>query len=347
MSNSRGSNKEAVIRCVYYLLALYEGPRTITNLLEVIAENDLKEVSRRTVQREMKALDGHFGVYRDEYSIDTWRMDQTDFERMLEMQDSVALALVVAERHLDHIGPDSVIEPARKLFARAKRQLQARDTPAAKWLQRVVVESASHRLQAPQINKRMHEFVLDTALRQVVIMLDYCRHKGEPPEPLTVTSLSMFYRGNVPYLICRDHSDDRIRQLPLSRIDNVRESIVSAARVQDFDLDAYAATGALAFRFGEPFRLQLEVFQSVRREIEDAPLGQNQYLGEIPGRPDLMLVEVTVPYTLNLVQWLMARAPYLKVLGPADFRESFYEELRRGLANGAHDHVEVPKERSF
>src|SRR5690606_29479728 len=98
---------------------------------------------------------------------------------------------------------------------------------------------------------------------------------------------------------------------------------------------------------GEPFRLRAVIFNSVRREIEDAPLGEQQVLSEIDGQPYNRLLEVTVPYTLNLIQWLMARSPYIKILAPDDFRQRFREELSRALRNFDDDELQIPLQRTF
>ena len=345
--NSKGTNKESAIRYVYILQALHRRPLTITDLLEELDRLELKQVSRRTIQRDMLALEGRFGVYRDEDDPELWCLDKTDFEKVFELEDAVALALLVAEKQLSHTTPSHILDPLESLFFRAKAQLKSRKTIAANWIKRVKVAPASHHVKPPILKRSIYEVLMDTALRQQVLKIDYHRHQGDAPHALVVTALSIFYRGSVPYLICRDHSKGRIRQLPFSRISSAQESIVEEPRIEDFELDTYEDSGALAFRYGGPFLLELEIFNSVRREVEDTPLGLKQKITPIEGRPYVFQMQVEVPYTLNLIQWLLARSPYLKVKGPADFRDKFYEELRRALANGENEHVDVPKQRNF
>jgi len=99
-SSQRNDKKTVVLRCIYMLLALYERPRTVSELLDYFAEKELDLVDKRTVQRDLKALEGHFGLYRDDERsnqsrADVWALDTVDFERLLEMDDAVALALVI------------------------------------------------------------------------------------------------------------------------------------------------------------------------------------------------------------------------------------------------------------
>ncbi|MGQ4277146.1 helix-turn-helix transcriptional regulator [Pseudidiomarina sp. E22-M8] len=339
------------IRCIYMLLALYERPRTVADLLDYLTDKQLPAVSRRSIQRNLEDLEGYFGLYRKERSAlnspDVWDLAQEEFERLLELEDPVALALVIAQQQLQELGPVAVFAPVTNLFERARDQLAARSSTASLWLKRVRVSAASHRLIGPDIDPAQAQRLLEVALKQVAVRLHYHPHQGDPEQVVRATALAVFYRGAVAYLIIRDHSDDRVRQLPFSRISEVREIITEPARVKNFDLDDYAASGALAFRYGEPFLLEAIVFNSVRREIEDAPLGEKQELLTIPDQPNCRLLRVEVPYTLNLIQWLMARAAYLKVVAPTDFRDKFQEELRRALQNFESDKLEVPKQRNF
>lgn len=351
-TSQRNDKKTVVLRCIYMLLALYERPRTVAELIDYFAEKELEVVDKRTVQRDLKALDGHFGLYRDEQRssqsrADVWALDTVDFERLLEMDDAVALALVIAEQQLKSLGPTHLFAPVQALFARASHQLANRDTPASRWLQRVRVSSASHRLLGPNIRADISDNLQQAALQQAAVKLHYHRHQGDHAEVFTATVLGMFYRGAVAYAIVRQHHDQRLRQLPFSRISQVDFIISEDPQVGDFDLDHYTKSGALAFRYGEPFRLKAVIFNSVRREIEDAPLGEQQRISEITGQPYNRLLEVTVPYTLNLIQWLMARSPYIKILAPDDFRQRFREELKRALANFDDDQLQVPVQRTF
>lgn len=351
MEGHTTANASLTIRCIYMLLALYEKNRTTAELLEYLAEKELASVSKRTIQRNLEDLEGHFGLSRLPKNAasdpDVWQLEQQEFERLLELEDPVALALVIAQQQLAELGPMSVFKPVEGLFARAKEQLAARKSLASLWYQRVRVSAASHRLTGPELDTEKSQRLLEVALKQVAVRLSYHPHQGDPAQLVRATALAVFYRGAVAYLIIRDHANDRIRQLPFSRISEVREIVTDDPRVGDFDLDAYAASGALAFKFGEPFRLEAVIFNSVRREIEDAPMGEQQEILPIEGQPNCRLLRVTVPYTLNLVQWLMARAAYLKVIGPADFRDKLKEELTRALRNFETEHLEVPHERNF
>lgn len=351
MEGQTTANANLTIRCIYMLLALYERKRTTAELLVYLEEKGLARVSRRTIQRNLEDLEGYFGLSRQHKTAasepDIWQLEQDEFERLLELEDPVALALVIAQQQLAELGPMSVFKPVEGLFNRAREQLASRNSLASLWYRRVKVAAASHRLTGPELDSEKSQRLLEVALKQVAVRLHYHPHQGDPEQVIRATALAVFYRGAVAYLVLRDHANERLRQLPFSRISEVREIITDDPRVGDFDLDEYAASGALAYKFGEPFTLEALVFNSIRREIEDAPLGDNQELLPVEGQPNCRLLRVTVPYTLNLVQWLLARAAYLKIIGPSEFRAKFKEELQRGLANFDSEELQVPKQRNF
>lgn len=134
----------------------------------------------------------------------------------------------------------------------------------------------------------------------------------------------------------------------MTRISNVTTKVYEKAQgVDAFDFDEFEKMGYLDFRFGEPFRLKAMVFDSVRREIEEAHLGNNQVTTHIFGNDSFKILEVDVPYTLNLIQWLLARAAYLKVLGPPEFKTKFEEEVKRAFFNVDNHEPTVPEDKTF
>ena len=117
--------------------------------------------------------------------------------------------------------------------------------------------------------------------------------------------------------------------------------------LKNFEIDSYIKSNAESIVYGEPFRLKAVIFDSVEREVADAHLGDNQRITPYGSDERFKLLEVDVPFTLDLIQWLLARAAYLKVLGPKEFREKFEEEIRRMMYNVTHANPFVPKRRNF
>lgn len=343
------TNKQGALRMLYLIHALHGGPKKIKELAEIIEDRGLDRVSERTIQRDMAALDNHFGVFKHEEGElkGKWAIDTTDFDTLFEIEDAVALALMVAKTQLEYTAPDNILRSLKRLFNKAERQLNTRESKSTHWMKRVKVAPLSHQLQAPELDHEISDRLLQLAMQQSAIRISYFRFPGDPVKTYTVTALSIFFRSTVPYLICRDHDSGTIRQLPFSRILEVAETVTTESRVEDFNLDDYEKSGALGFRYGDPFEIELEIFMSVMREVQDAPIGENQRIVPVEGSSNTFKLTATVPYNLNFIQWLMARAPYLKVMGPSHFKDKFHEELRRAYANASSDQLDVPEARNF
>jgi predicted DNA-binding transcriptional regulator YafY len=222
------------------------------------------------------------------------------------------------------------------------------DSLASKWHKRVKVVNASYCLQPPKLDNEVFECIQDAALKNMVVRFDYKKHSHDEPSKIIATGLGLFYRGAVAYFIAVNHDSKRISTYPISRIVSAGQSIaINPESPDDFDFEHFANTNYLAYCYGRPFRLSAKIFLSVQREIEDAHLGDKQVVTPIEGDSKFKLLEVDVPYTLNLIQWLLARAAYLKVLGPPDFKAKFDEELRRAFANVESEMPQVPDDRNF
>jgi predicted DNA-binding transcriptional regulator YafY len=213
---------------------------------------------------------------------------------------------------------------------------------------RVKAINPSHLLQPPQIDEKVLMNIREAALSNRVIKFDYKKHPHDAAKTIIATGLGLYYRGSVAYFILFDHSSKLEVRYPLSRIITAKElGSESPQGVDTFDIDKYERENSLAYTYDDPFRLTAMIFLSVQREIEDAHLGDNQLVTPIEGNENFKLLKVDVPYTLDLIQWLIARAPYLKILGPPLFKAKFEEEIRRAFANIGDVEPYVPKNKNF
>jgi predicted DNA-binding transcriptional regulator YafY len=315
--------------------------------------NDLGyKVNIRSVQRDLKAFNGTNGLLDEtdpsNNSRQLWKVHSFDFSSPSELDDTGALAMVIAQKQLALAAPPQINASLKGAFERAEKLLKRVNTEASRWYQRVRVISPSHFLKPPKLNKDVYDCIRDAALRNAVVTFSYKKHSHDEAKGIVATGLGLFYRETVAYFIAFDHEENKIKHYPISRIEEANQSISAQPQhVNEFNIDEFEKNGWLAYRYGEPFRLQAIIFYSVQREIEDAHLGDNQVVTTISKDNEFKLLEVDVPYDLNLIQWLLARAAYLKVLGPPEFKLKFDEELRLAYDNVKHEQPFVPKEKNF
>ncbi|RUO44272.1 hypothetical protein CWE15_03635 [Aliidiomarina taiwanensis] len=348
---------DQTIRAIDILLFLYDKEATVRDIYaHLVHEKEHcftnEQSAMRAIQRTLNQLEDRYGLYRHEAGLGVpvlWSVDSTQFEKLLSLDESLALAMVIAEQQVKEIAEPLISNAVSNLFERAKAQLAVTNRASNKWRERVKVKPASHRLERPQLCETLFKEVLSAALEQDGLRFEYRRAHDKPPMDVECMALAFYYRGPQAYLIAR-MPDKSIRRFPLTRMSNVRRCLTTSIEVGDFDLDEYEKRGELEFlntgrlpELGESFRLQAEVFVSVVREIEYAPLGPRQTITPISGRDNYYTLEVDVPNTLHLAQWVLARAPYLHVLSPNPFRAYLESELRQALRHIDNKHLEVPK----
>ena len=343
--------------------AMYE----ILSQKSMTAENLTKELNRRgfgigerSVQRDLDDLNGLngliFTIGGETNRLKNWSVKTIDFTGPGKLDEAGALAIVTAQKQLELTAPRNVIARLQDAFDRANEIISQSNSRETKWHKRVRVVNPSHWLKPPKLENKDFDCIRIAVLNNDAIRFDYEKHTNDESKQKVGVALGLYYRGPVAYLVMFDNKDQKVKNYPISRIKKPCISITEPTQgVETFDFDDFVKTGFLAYRYGEPFRLKAIVFDSVRREIEEAHLGDNQSLTTIDDKnkdkgkdkDKYRLLEVDVPYTLNLIQWLLARAAYLKVLGPPDFKAKFEEEIKRAYYNAVKTEPNVPKKKNF
>jgi predicted DNA-binding transcriptional regulator YafY len=306
----------------------------------------------RTVQRDLVDLDGSYNIYGQENpnrkNSYIWVKDSLGFSESKNDNITAALALVTARKQLSITAPPEIFGQLDISFEHAATLLEKAGSNIAKWRKKVRVVNLSHWLKSPTLDSDVLKVITASALNNYVVNVQYKAHPHDPAIKIKLTGLGLFYRGPVAYFIAYNHKTDAVRNYPLSRIVSAVDAVTESPKgIEGFDIDEYENNHILAYSYGKPFRLKAKIFSSVQREIVDAHLGDNQIVTPLGEDDKFQLLEVDVPYTLNLIQWLIARAPYLKVLGPPDFKEKFEEEIKRAYYNVTHDEPCVPEAKNF
>lgn len=345
------SDKTALKRQITMLGLITDKPQTTSQILKKLQKEEFT-CGIRTVQRDLDALDGLFNIYSEENTDGTpgklWVKDVLGFSESQKDNMAAAVALITAQKQLSISAPPEISEQLDASFERANRLLEKAGSDTANWVKKVKVINPSHWLKPPLLAEEVMTAVRLSALNNTALAIHYKEHPHDPPVEIIVTGLGLFYRGSVAYFIACNHKENDIRRYPISRITKAAELVTAIAQgVEGFDLDVYERNNKLEFKYGESFRLQTSIHYSVQREIEDAHLGDNQVVTIVGEDTKFKLLEVDVPYTLNLIQWLLARAAYLKVLGPPEFKAKFEEEVKRAYHNAINAEPDVPKARNF
>jgi predicted DNA-binding transcriptional regulator YafY len=350
------SSKIALRRNIKMIELVTMKPQTTSEIrqkLEDAGEENEFKVDVRTVQRDLEALDGLYNIYGqedpDRKNGYVWVKDLLGFSEIQKDNIIAALALVTARKQLSITAPPEIFGQLEISFNRASILLEKAGLNVAIWRQKVRVVNPSYLLKPPKLDSDILKVIRSSALNNYVVKVQYRAHPHDPSIKIKLTGLGLFYRGSVAYFIAYNHKRDAVRNYPISRIVSAVDAVTESPKgIEGFDIDEYENNNSFVYSYGKPFRLKAKIFSSVQREIVDSHLGDNQVVTSLGDHDEkFQLLEVDVPYTLNLIQWLIARAPYLKVLGPPEFKEKFEEEVNRAYYNITHDEPHVPEAKNF
>lgn len=351
-TNKRGDSPDMLRRQLYIYHYLQEGAKTISEIEAYLQTLEIRTVTKRTLQRNLRDMEDSFGVYhknkggtKGKPSI--WAIDYKMFKNPFAYSPDVAMALALSYQQIKMNVPADIVEKVDPIFKQAISQLEQSQSVQAKWVKCVTVSPASFMLPPAKVKPEIAKHLTECALNQEVVEITYRTSHVGNESIISGTALGIHYRGNVAYLLLRPLQRNNVRQFPFSRIYKVKQLITATPETNDFNINELSRSGSLTMTYGPPFKLEAIIFDSVRREIEDAPIGADQVLTKHGDDPLYSKLNVTVPYNLDMIQWLFARSPYLKVLGPLSFKEKFEEELRRAWQNVELDSPQVPKEKNF
>lgn len=353
------AKKASILARIERIKALLDvKPMSARELAQKLKEDYGIDVDERTVLRDLNDSVGKSGIRKHgkpkHRSPQLWThtaptLDQsTKKNKGPDFNEAAALATLIAERHLEGIRHPQLMIKLKPLFEFAHQVLEyntENHSLIANWNRSVEYAPSDHQLQAPDIDARLFERLLGAVFKRELIEVDYAHHQGDAPTKRRGNALGIIYRGRVPYLAFRflkNHPDDRdyTRFLPISRILAARAVLTDTQVVAEFNLADESKRFNMTI--GDDFVLEMQIFDSVRREIQDAHLGKNQVIRPIEGHSTIFWLQVEVPYNQNLVNWLIARSPYLKVLGPEPFRRMFYRDIKRAAAIDDADFLTVP-----
>ena len=288
------------------------------------------EVTLRTVERDLEKLSTQFALTCD----DSVRPQTWSWLKTAEVQDiprlsrHAALTFKLVEQHLLATLPPTAIDFLQPYFNAAERALQPDSEDVyADWAQRVRLIGRGPLLLPPDIRPAVHDAVYNALLDKLTLDVDYLRAGASSPHRSLVHPQGLVVRNGVIYLICVFDGFDDLRQLALHRIQSARVGDHTAYRLADFDIDDYIAAGNFGISRGQLIELCCRFDRLEGHHLLETPLSADQRV-EADGDAHFIL-HATVPWTAELVRWLLGWGPSAKVLGPEALRNEIRQKIRQ------------------
>jgi len=318
------NNQQALLRQWHMLQEVPREPMSIEagELRERLRKLEFP-VTKRTVERDLAALAGVFPLACDDSEKPfkwSWMRGAQRFD-LPGLTVPEALTMTLVEQHLQHHLPPSTAEALRPYFESAARTLSTDDDPAPSkaWLRKVRSVPPHQPLIPPRMDHDCQRTVYLALMEDRQLTLHYRKRDAiEPTVYEAVHPQAIVQRGGIVYLVCMFGSYEDVRTIPLHRIVAAEARYEDARRKEDFDLDAYIASGQFGVIAGEPLRLRAVFTRAAGEHLYETPLSTDQEL-TAHGDGHLRLV-ATVPHTRSLVWWLLGFGDGVVVEEPAALR---------------------------
>ena len=313
---------DAAIRQIFLLKNIPTSPKVIsTRKLHELVLNELgDELSYKTIERDVSK---HLSLIFPIISIRSpatsqrgWCFEKNHINQSLPgMTAEAALTLLMAEKHINQLLPNNVIEHIAPHIAEAKQTLETFNANGLNtWLNKVRIIPNSPLMPTPLSNENI-EIIYTALLKNQVIEATY---KGKPER--IVKPLGLIQRGSQFYLITTFFDFEDIRITALQRYNKLALLDETFAPNKTFNLDAYIKSGEMAWPCDGKglVKLKLEVSDVCHSYLNEFKLSDCQSSAAIKNARGVFThnVKAQVLDTHELRHWILSQGTAVKVVAP-------------------------------
>lgn len=306
----------------------------VKDIQQQLRDADFK-VTTRTVQRDLIDLSAVFPLVSDDREKPygwSWQRDAAGFDLPgLSIPDALTLTLV--EQHLCNQLPPTALDSLQPQFRSAARVLDAmgESVSSKAWLGKVRTIAPLQPLQAPVLDHDCQRTVYLALMKDMQLSLRYKKRDAAQATIYPVVHpLAIVQRGGIIYLVCRFADYNDVCTLALHRVQEA-SLIYEEAKRNDFDVDAFIASGAFGFLTGPPILLEATFQRPVAEHLFETPLSPDQVLRSCADGS--VHVRATVASTRSLVFWLTGFGGAVEVHSPPALRAELRDAAMRMAAN--------------
>lgn len=273
-------SKDLLLRSITLLQLIPRWPKSIStrDLLDKLKAEGF-QINLRSLQRDLRDLSSRLAIVNNDEDTRPYRWSiREGANHGLPAQEtpSSALALYLAESHLSHLLPQSVLDLLRPQFRSARNQLDGmQHNHLAHWARRVRSLPNGKALLPAELQPQVWTQVSNALLERRQLQVDYLSRSQGASKRFRLHLAGLVSRHSISYLIgtVNDYAD--LRQFALHRIQSAELLDEPAREHEDFDIDRYIEGGAFAWR-QSPHEVEL---------IADIHPQLAWLLGETPAQP--------------------------------------------------------------
>lgn len=340
---SQRSNKDPLARNLVLLRLIPRYPRSISTVeLRDALWAEGFDINLRSLQRDLSGkLSTLFQLVCSSEDRDEavrrlrpyrWSFAAGAQTTVPSVSPAAALAMTMAEEHLRHILPPSVLDLLDPHFNESRALLQAMDhNGLSQWSRRVRVVPPVKPLQPASVVPEIWDRVATGLLAGRVLQVRYLSRAKETPIELMLHPAGLASRGATTYLIARVGDFDDFRHYALHRILDISVK-EEEADDRGFDMPSYLQSAAFSPRNSiGTTELHAEVHPHLAWALAETPLATGQQLRAIEGS-DWHRLRVQVTDDQELITWILAQAERIRVIEPDSLRQRIAARVQSAAA---------------
>ncbi|MGF0334992.1 helix-turn-helix transcriptional regulator [Ectopseudomonas toyotomiensis] len=323
--------KDTLLRLIALLRLIPREPaRIATPTLQEKLKDSGFPVSLRTVQRDLERLSIPFALQCDEsVSPFRWSLAQKARIDLTAITPPVALALYLAESHLQTLLPQSMLDQLGPEFRKAQDCLDSvENNGLAHWARRVRAHPNGKSLQPAQIASQVWEQTSIALLEHKQLQISYLSRSKTELKQLLIHPAGLISRHAISYLIGSVDGYDDLRQFALHRIRQA-ECLDTAARVHDdFEIDSYIRQDLNTTAPIAQVELVADVSPQIAWLLGETPLSTQQSLQALEGS-DWKRLHAWVPDDHETQWWVFGLGENVRVHEPESWAGAIKERATK------------------
>ena len=322
--------KDTQLRLLTLLSLIPVHPRftTTTTLQEKLQERGYS-VDLRTVQRDLNRISPALALTNEKKDgRNRWSFAQESPLAARSMEPATALALHLAEDHLQSLLPKSVLDLLSPHFRQARNYLdELARNDLAHWAKRVRALPNGKALLPAPVNANVWQEVSTALLQRRQLRISYLsRSQAESKERL-LNPAGLISRHAISYLIASVDGYSDLRQFALQRIQQAECLETPASEHPDFEIDRYIRQDLNTAAPIEPVQLVADISPQIAWLLSETSLSDDQTLEALPDS-DWKRLRATVPDDQETLWWVFGLGENVRVWEP----QQWVQEIRKRIA---------------
>ncbi|MEC7929722.1 MAG: WYL domain-containing protein [Pseudomonadota bacterium] len=299
------------------------------------------EVSKRTIQRDLKNLSSILPLISDERDKPygwSWHKDAAGLNPSMDPIEALTFSL--AQEYLEPLMPSKSFKRMNIFFERANNVLKEMDKSSIKrWRDNVRVVPQWQSLIPPDINEEVEAQIYDALLKGNQLDVHYLKRGNRKPEKRIVNPLGIVLQGVIHRLICTMDDSDNPRHLPIHRFKKAWPNGHKIKKLTKFDIDKFVEDQNIGYLISsKPINLEALFQPMAGFHLTETPISSDQKLTKT--KEGNYLLKVELPDTSQLRWWLLGFGDQVEILKPYKLRQEFkekFESLNKLYSNSIHE----------